>query len=368
MRAVKPLILLLLAVSGATAQVQDPHLKELQAGLPALRQHRGEHRETRGATADLTKIKHLIRDWVETRLAGVNTSFDEDRFNREIQEAMLSVHVVCPDGCATSALGYAAPARVRRDGDLVTLQTSVGIDCGYDDSAYLYEWDSGTWHKILETEQNTYTQSGYLPQTLYGLQASPPDARGTRLVLSLGSKPGCSSAYQPLYYRAWRIGPRGAPPKLLLDASEIAYMGDYPPVKGTVSLDDVRLEFTMGGTGYGESHQAVRHFEVRGEAIRQIEPIAPTPRDFVEEWLDMPWSRSARWSESASLEQWHTKMHRNDGMGDFPDPPLKCATGQDLWQIGIRLHGVEGATYYLVRWRKPDRFTMVDISDRPACR
>jgi len=368
MRAVKPLILLLLAVFGAIAQGQDRLLTDLQTALAGLRGHRGEHRDTRGATADLTKIKHLIRDWVETRLAELSSSFDDDAVNRGMQEAMLSAGIVCPDGCPTSALGYTAPARIRRNGDLMILQTSVGIDCGYDDSAYLYEWASGAWRRIFETEQNVYTAAGYLPQTVYALQASPPNARGERLVLSLGAKPGCASAYQPLYYRVWRIGASGATPKLLLDSSETAYMGDYPPVRGTISLDDIRLEFTMGGTGYGQSHQAVRHFEIRADAVRQIEPIAPTPRDFVEEWLDMPWSRSMQWSESPSLEQWHAKMHRDDGMGDFPDTPLKCAEGQDLWQIGIRLHGVETATYYLVRWRQPDRFTMVDIANRPVCK
>jgi len=368
MRAVKPFILLLLAMGGASAQAQDQRLKELGAALAGIRQHRGEHRETRGATADLTKIKHLIRDWAETRLTGLSATFDEDAVNRQFQEAMLAAGLVCPDGCPTSAIGYAAPARVRRSGDLVILQTSVGIDCGYDDSAYLYEWNSGAWRRIFETEQNTYTQAGYLPQTLYALEASPPDGRGERLVLSLGSKPGCSSAYQPLYYRAWRIGAKGSMPKLLLDSAETAYMGDYPPVRGTVSPDDIRLEFTVGGTGYGQSHQAVRHFEIRGDAVRQVEPIASTPRDFVEEWLDMPWSQSLQWSESPSLGQWHAKMHRDDGMGDFPDPPLKCANGEDLWQIGIRLHGVESATYYLVRWRQPDRFTMVDISNQPVCK
>jgi hypothetical protein len=149
---------------------------------------------------------------------------------------------------------------------------------------------------------------------------------------------------------------------------ETAFVGDYPPVKGTVSVNDVRIQFTAGGTGYGSSHQAVRHFEVRGNAVKQVDPIAPTPRDFVEEWLAAPWKQSASRSASPSIEVWHRKMHRDDGMGDFPDPPVQCSNERELWQIGIRLHGVSTETFYLVRWREPDGFTMTDIAEHPLCR
>ena len=100
--------------------------------------------------------------------------------------------------------------------------------------------------------------------------------------------------------------------------------------------------------------------------MKQVEPIAPTPRDFVEEWLAAPWKRSARYSESSALQSWHRKLHRDDGLGDFPDPTLPCSSG--LWQVGIRLHGVDGETYYQVRWRQPDHFTMVAIADHPLCK
>jgi len=349
-----------------SARAQDPALAGLRAPLEALKPHAQEHRETRGATPELTAIKHRLRDWTEARLVSFGASLDEDAVNRQIQEALGAAGLFCTDGCPTTALGYIDTVHVQRDRDLLTVRTSVGISCGFDDSAYVYEWRAGKWQRIFETEQNTYTSTGYLPQTIYSVQLSPPDATGARLVLSLGSRPACASAFLPLCYRIWRIHSGGA--KLVLDRSETAFMGEYPPARGAVTPQDVRLEFTAGGTGYGSSHQAVRHFAVQGDAVKQIEPIAPTPRDFVEEWLNAPWSESAKSAESASLESWHAKLHRDDGMGDFPDPPLECFNDPQLWQIGIRLHGVEGETFYLVRWQQPDHFTMAAIADRPICK
>jgi hypothetical protein len=359
-------LFLAIGLASAGAWAQPAGLQGAEMALAALRPHAQDHKDTRGATNALAPIKHALRGWAEAKLAAAGQNFDEDSLNRESQAAAANAGLLCPDGCPLTALGYADAPRVHRQGEFVVIFTSVGIACGYDDSAYMYKRSGLAWTRIFQTEQNDYTKSGYLPQTIYSVDVSPPDATGARIIVSLGSKPGCSNAFQPLYYRLWRIAP-GANPKLLLDASETAYIGAYPPARVTLSSNDVRVEFTAGGTGYGEGHQAERHFQISANVARQIEPIAPTPRDFVEEWLAAPWKDVAKFSESASLQPLHDKLHRPDDVGDFPDPPLQCTNDSNLWQIGIRLHGVEAKTYYLVRWRQPDHFTMAGISGHPLC-
>ena len=250
-----------------SAWAQEPGLRELRAALEALRPHQQEHRGTRGATPELTAIKHRLRDWAEARLAAFSESTDEDAFNRDLQEAMGSAGLLCPDGCPLTALGYVDRVRVHRQHEFLAVQTSVGIGCGYDDSVYLYERGGklgrrSSWIRIFETEQNNYTKTGYLPQTVYAVQISPPGAQGRRMILSLGSRVSCASAFQPIYYRLWKLGSGGGQPKLLLDASETAYMGAYPPVRATLSPEEVRVEFSAGGTGYGSGHEAVRHFKM----------------------------------------------------------------------------------------------------------
>jgi hypothetical protein len=351
-----PCLLLAICCIGAA---QD--LDGLRAALEALRPQLQQHRDTRGATPALTVVKHSLRDWTESRLTSFGQTGDEDALNRELQVALLNAGLLCPNGCMSTSLGYVDQVRVHHQGEFLTVQTSVGIACGFDDSAYVYAWNAGAWRRIFTTEQNNYTKTNYLPQTIYAVQISE------HLVLTLGSRPGCSNAFQPLYYRLWRVGSSG-PPKLLLNSFETAYMGDYPPAHATLSGNDLRIEFTAGGTGYGTGHQAERHFQIAANNVKQVEPIAPTPRDFVEEWLAAPWKQSVKLSQSAALQPWHIKFHRNDGRGDFPDPPVQCSNDSSLWQIGIRLHGVDGETYYLVRWQQPDHFTMADVADHPLCK
>jgi hypothetical protein len=362
-------ILIGLGCSVLALFAQDSQLDRLRATLVPLRAHANDrlssdHGDTRGATPALTVAKHRLRDWIETRLAKFPENGDADMLAAEFHAALTAEHLFCDD-CFPSFLGYVDEVQVNREQDLLIVRTSAGIWCGYDDSAYAYQWSGGRWQRVWEDEQNVYTSEKYLPRILYAVHVSPPDSNGHRLVMTLGSRPGCSVAFQPVYYGVWQLGAIREKPKVLLQGTEFAYVGEFPPIKGRLGPDDALIEFTLGGTGYGEGHEAVRHYKVRGDKMEQVDPIAPNPRDFVEEWLDAKWERSASWSESSSLKTLHDKLHRDDGMGDFPDPTQHCSSSSDLWQVGIKLQDVQGETWYLVRRKAPDGFSMVAISDRP---
>jgi hypothetical protein len=334
-------------------------LDALRATLTPLREHANDrmsndHGNTRGATPVLTIAKHQLRDWIETRLAKFPEGGDTAMLAAEFHSGLRDARLFC-DNCFPSFLGYVDDVQVNRDQGFLIVRTSAGIWCGYDDSAYVYQWSGGRWRRIWQSEQNVYSRQNYLPRILYSVHISPP------LVMTLGSRPGCSVAFQPVYYSVWRIGSN----RPLFERAEFASVAEFPPVKGRVGPDDALIEFTAGGTGYGEGHEAVRHFKLRRGVMTQIDPIAPNPRDFVEEWLATKWAQSSAWSESKSLGPWHAKLHREDGMGDFPDPTQHCSNRPDLWQVGIKLHDVPGETWYLVRAKPPDRFSMVSIGDRP---
>lgn len=350
-----------MACLAAPAQ-EDRPLAALSATLIALRPHADDHRETRSATPELTVAKHQLRDWIESRLSGFAQDANADLLARDLGDRLREAGLMCEPLCRMSILGFLDNVRIGREREFLIVRTSLGIWCGYDDSAYAYQWTANRWQRIWESEQDSYAPKRYLPQVIHAVHISPPDRDGSRLLLSLGAQPGCSSAFQPVYYRVWRVS--GGHTKLLLDKSEYASVGDYPPTQGQVGAADVRVELTRGGTGYGFGHQAVRHYLVHGDRVEQVDPIAPTPRDFVEEWLDSAWGKSAARSESAALKAWHDKLHRDDGMGDFPGPTLHCSTDPELWQVSAHLHDAP-EVYYLVRWKKPDHFAVAGVSERP---
>ena len=55
-------------------------------------------------------------------------------------------------------------------------------------------------------------------------------------------------------------------------------------------------------------------------------------------------------------------LHRTNGAGDFPDPPLQCPGRGDLWQISTRLTRDPLKTLFLVQWNQPYEFEMLQVS------
>ena len=65
--------------------------------------------------------------------------------------------------------------------------------------------------------------------------------------------------------------------------------------------------------------------------MRQTDPIAASPRDFVSEWLNLPGSQSGARSESAELKVWWDKLHRT----------LRRDVPQDRITIGVAAYREE---------------------------
>jgi hypothetical protein len=363
-------IAFLLLCALATGQESQP--ASLSKTLLSLRQYASSHSGVRGGLPGVTTAKHQLREWIESRLVSFPENGDEGALANDLLEVMGKAKLFCddPSDCVLNALGFLDQVQIKREQGFLIVTTAVGtgIRCGYDYSAYVYAWEGNQWQRIWEDEQNDYSEGAYHPQTLHSVHISDPANDGTHLILTLGTPAGCTGAFVPLYYRLWRIGPRGTGASLILDKSETLNDESEPPAIAKLTASDLLIEFAASGTGYGETHKALRHYEIRGDQATQTDPIAPTPRDFVEEWLAAPWQESAPRSDSPALREWHARLHRDDGQGDYPEPALDCASDPGLIEIATHLEGLP-KHYFLVRTKAPLRFSMADIGDHafPNC-
>jgi len=355
---VKPLAFLLVLVLQAP---QAAPLASVRATLRQLAGHSDERKATNGAAPELTDAKHQLRDWIESQLARAGQDIDRMAFQAALHAAVRDAALLCSE-CDFDFLGYLDDLRITRSNDFLIVVTPIGINCGYDESAYVYAWDGQAWRRVLEYEQTTYTAQDYLPQLVDDVQISPPDAAGRRLIMLLGNQTVCGGAFKNLYARAWRLDADGRTERIL---NWTGYGNDgIPALSGRVLADDVLFEFTAGGLIAGDPHTAVRHFTIKDETAVQVDPVAGRPLDFVLEWLSAPWAESRARSDSAALEPLHAQLRRGDASGAEAEPTLRCTAGEDLWQVTTHLYD-RPKRYFRIRWNDPFRFTMVTISDQP---
>jgi hypothetical protein len=373
--------LILLAAAfwlAASAAAQDPALGALQATLTTLRSHAAEaDPKARGAIPELTLAKHQLRDWIEAQLRSLKHAEPEKAFSTRINETLKRVAAPVDD---ENLLGALAEVRISRESGLLIVTTGVGILCGYDESAYGYRLTSDRWQRIWESEQNDYSGKKYAPQQIEAVHVWQPyedgHQSGPPFVMTLGYEGWCTSNWHPVYYRVWRAGSLASRP--LIDESEFAYQRTPTFLVGSIAQAtilqepsvDVLIEFTRrsidGGT---HNREGIRHYLIDGNHVRRVDPVALSPRDFVDEWLTRRWNESARWS-APDLRQWHRKLHADFVAGEFAAPTMHCQT-PDLWQVALAPQSAkkrfepEPEVFFLIRWRPPYHFTMVDIGNKP---
>jgi len=109
-------------------------------------------------------------------------SVDTRAFAAALHVALRDDQFLCLDmtgDCPTNPLGYVDDVRVNHAGEFISVVTAVGINCGYDESAYAYTWKNGRWQRFWDREQNSYTKESYRPQQVNYVLISPPGAGGS---------------------------------------------------------------------------------------------------------------------------------------------------------------------------------------------
>ncbi|MBV8166893.1 MAG: hypothetical protein JO021_08875 [Alphaproteobacteria bacterium] len=365
------------------AEADDAVLAQLHQVLAPLRTDPYGDIRVEGSVPAFAPIKRQLRAWVESRLGAFVRDGDEVVLARELSGELFDGDLLCEgptgtldDRCARAQTGYSARGflgeiRMQRlkYGTVLVVRTALGVICGYDESAYVYEWRDERWRLMLEVEEDTSGTRPYLPEQYDSVLVSSPGEGGDRLVLTLGHPPRCSSNWHPVYYRLWRLSPSRSIYRLLLDRSEQAFL---PSVLGSLSAHEALIEFRVGSLDHDlHNRPAVRHFRIDGAAVTQIDPIALSPRDFVEEWLTQTWDASERWTDArarSGLERWHERLQGDVRSGEFLDATKRCYRSADVWQVAIRFGDREKPidAYFLVRWQPPYRFAMVAIANQTA--
>jgi len=138
-------------------------------------------------------------------------------------------------------------------------------------------------------------------------ELSPPDANGSWYLAIAQAPPACGPTPAPtsLRYKILRSGPSPDDPRILLDRREPLNEKFQPPFR--LEVEDDWFAVTRGKERKldREPGISIARYQVVGGKMTRIQPLALTPEDFLDEWVQLDWNDAARLSsQSSDLPKW----------------------------------------------------------------
>lgn len=226
--------------------------------------------------------------------------------------------------------------------DLLAVVVALSIPCGSDSALFLFRHERD-WRLVYEREEDDYDSiSGALGT--FGWKVSPPDEQGRFLVVTSSISPWCSSAWHQLRYQVDRVEPGHAVAVPIDHDTITSYEWD---VELEATADSYSIHFNGSSLDPAILVRSYRlHYVVDGDRPVRVDPIADSPRDFVEEWLGMSKDTAARWGAGDP----ETLAERHEGFSEF-GPTGRCS--ENLWQVELDHYSAENfeqyeSTYFIV--------------------
>ena len=365
---------LVLFLAGCTPQKKP--LAPIAAKLAVLRKQPSPRPEDEFPQS-FFETRTALRDWMETRMQDLGQD-GEFQFAGKLNQELKDAKLVCPQCDAAisgfaDATGYVGEIRLIRKGALLQATTQVGVQCGFDETAYLYKWDNGKWRRIIDSAKTAGPDGKYEPQRIDQIQFTTPTNRSDhQMILVLSEFPGCSAKWRPVFFRLWNLPLNSDTATLLLDERAVSPVEDRrAPIAARLSDNDLLLRYEVASIDPKVgSRMRIGHYRLNQGKMDRIIPYVLTPRDFIEEWVTDPWSAAALMSgdpPGPALEAQHEHLYSDHVRADFVDATSRCTGPGDRYQLHVVFHPSpqkDGEDRFVrIHWIPPYLFEMTEITD-----
>jgi hypothetical protein len=267
--------------------------------------------------------------------------------------------LIPPNPSDENKFGSGLTFQATTTGRLISITAQFGIKYGDDTMLLIFSRRENAWSEVLRWQAPLYKDvSGAFWSFQHKI--SPPDASGNWFVITSRVMPWCSSTWSSIEYTILRPGP-----KVLLKRSESMWWGgeDFGTLAATQNTADIRYHGSSIDPAV-HNRLFIRHYEISGDSIKRVEPIAESPRDFVDEWIVSPWSEAPHWS-APGLESLHAQAKKN---ADEFTSIQKCSDQPDTVQIALTDYKTEETHFYFrVTGRAEFKMMKVRTTPDPNC-
>jgi hypothetical protein len=203
--------------------------------------------------------------------------------------------------------------------NLALIELHFDIECGWDSLLLGYEQLGGRWQRVLRWQSSDYKEiSGAFGDFFQYVVVPQPAPQSWTLAVAHGM-PWCSSNMSE--FKVDLIAPSaGEAPQRTLAHLEHGYRRDYDSALGATPDGFQIRAHTDSLDGGIVIRPGIFRYRVDGDKLERVQPIAMNGRDFVDEWLQVPWSDAQRWSAKESIE---ALRQAHGTIGSWNDPNSK---------------------------------------------
>lgn len=387
------------ATQHALAAPQTSAIAETVQAIKAMNQEVDGYMDVRVPSATrplLTRLKHQLRDLIANT---INTQEAQNDTPPQLRSRVLAAlkqkgvelsdppfsEIWKPEEAVIVSYGHLTELEIEqpdRHPELLVVITTLAINCGHDNSFYVFKRNENQWAMILALEANGYEDvSG--AQNGFDYAISPANEAGDYFIVAADVNAWCSSRWQMLRYKILRIGASPYEPNVVLSATHGILTDREPPFKLRATTNGFQLDFWEGQSldaGIQERAYILR-YSVDGDRVIRIAPLASRPEDFLDEWIKLPWEEAVRWVDAPNreaMQRWHQRLQYTYTEEtyyyrdfSFTQP---CSEKKNTWQIGLNIDSKERADvlpaelYFTIR-RKHGTFYLHDINEvrPPGC-
>ena len=233
--------------------------------------------------------------------------------------------------------------RTGYDPGILVVSTQLWVPCGSTDpdtAIYVFEGRAREWKLVLATDAD-FDTTGKGEENGMQYQLSPPDANGSWYLAIAEAPPACGPTPEPasLQYKILRRSRSPDEPRILLDRREPLNEKFQPPFR--LEVEDGWFAVTKGKERKldGEPGVSIARYQVSGDEIARMQPLALTPEDFLDEWVQLDWSEAVHSSsQSSDLPKWHSILNAlayDSTEIEFVQPCREQGKADKVWLAGL---------------------------------
>lgn len=233
--------------------------------------------------------------------------------------------------------------RTGYDPGILVVSTQLWVPCGSTDpdtAIYIFEGRARDWKLILATDAD-FDTTGKGEESGMQYQLSPPDANGSWYLAIAQAPPACGPTPEPanLRYKILRRSRSPDEPRILLDRREPLNEKFKPPFR--LEVEDDWFAVTKGKERKldGEPGVSIARYQIIGDEMTRMQPLALTAEDFLDEWVQLDWSEAVHSSsQSSDLPKWHSILNAlayDSTEIEFVQPCREQREADKVWLAGL---------------------------------